>query len=159
MKERKESNAGVPYEVPVFRLQLVQDGTAEVSPMVRPDDVALHLRDVAASDREMMVAIFLDAKNRPIGRHVVSVGTVNATPVQPRDVFRAALVAGAVNALILAHNHPSGDVTPSRDDADVTRQVSRAGALLGIKLLDHVVLAPDGSHWSFRDRQPDCIEG
>lgn len=156
---KREVNDSASYEVPVFRLQLVQDGTAEVSPMVGPADVARHLRDVAVSDREMMVALFLDAKNRPIGRHVVSVGTVNATPVQPRDVFRAALVAGAVNAVILAHNHPSGDVTPSRDDADVTRQVSRAGVLLGIKLLDHIVLAPDGSHWSFRDHQPDCIEG
>ena len=153
------SNESDPYAIPVYRLQLVQEGTADVSPLTAPADVARHLSEIAAADREHMVALFLDTKNRPIGRHLVSVGTVNSTPVQPRDVFRAALVAGAVNGIILAHNHPSGDVTPSRDDDDVTRQVARAGALIGIRLLDHVVLAPDGSHFSYRDSRPGCIEG
>ena len=148
-----------PYSIPVYRLQLVQDGTAEVSPLTSPADVARHLGDVATSDREQMVALFLDTKNRPIGRHLVSVGTVDSTPVQPRDVFRAALVAGAVNGLILVHNHPSGDVTPSRCDDEVTRLIAKAGTLLGIRLLDHVVLAPDGSHFSYRDCRPDCVEG
>ena len=152
------SQKSEPYAIPVYRLQLVQEGTADVSPLTAPADVARHLSEIAAADREHMVALFLDTKNRPIGRHLVSVGTVNSTPVQPRDVFRAALVAGAVKGLILAHNHPSGDVTPSRDDDDVTRQVARAGALIGIRLLDHVVLAPDGSHFSYHDRRPDCIE-
>jgi DNA repair protein RadC len=154
---RKEDAA--PYAIPVYRLRLVQDGTADVSPLTAPADVARHLGDVATSDREQMVALFLDTKNRPIGRHLVSVGTVDSTPVQPRDVFRAALVAGAVNGIILAHNHPSGDVTPSRCDDEVTRLIARAGTLLGIRLLDHVVLAPDGSHFSYRDRRPDCVEG
>jgi DNA repair protein RadC len=148
-----------PYSIPVYRLRLVQDGTAEVSPLTSPTDVARHLGDVASSDREQMVALFLDTKNRPIGRHLVSVGTVDSTPVQPRDVFRAALVAGAVNGIILAHNHPSGDVTPSRCDDEVTRLIARAGTLLGVRLLDHVILAPDGSHFSYRDRRPDCVEG
>ena len=152
------SQKSEPYTIPVYRLQLVQEGTADVSPLTAPADVARHLGDIAAADREHMVALFLDTKNRPIGRHLVSVGTVNATPVQPRDVFRAALVAGAVNGVILAHNHPSGDVTPSRDDDDVTRLVARAGALIGIGLLDHVILAPDGSHFSYRDRRPEYIE-
>jgi len=154
---RKEDAA--PYAIPVYRLRLVQDGTAEVSPLTAPADVARHLGDVAASDREQMAALFLDTKNRPVGRHLVSVGTVDSTPVQPRDVFRAALVAGAVNGIILAHNHPSGDVTPSRCDDEVTRLIARAGTLLGIRLLDHVVLAPDGGHFSYRDRRPDCLEG
>jgi DNA repair protein RadC len=143
----------------VYRLRLVQDGTADVSPLTAPADVARHLGDVATSDREQMVALFLDTKNRPIGRHLVSVGTVDSTPVQPRDVFRAALVSGAVNGLILVHNHPSGDVTPSRCDDEVTRLIAKAGTLLGIRLLDHVILAPDGSHFSYRDRRPDCVEG
>ena len=147
------------YPVPVYRLQLVEDGTANVSPLTTPAEVAMHLGEIAAADREHMVALFLDTKNRPIGRHLVSVGTVNATPVQPRDVFRAALVAGAVNALILSYNHPSGDVTPSREDDESTRAIARSGKLLGISLLDHVILAPDGSHFSYRDRRPDCLEG
>ena len=158
-KKTTRKGDAAPYSIPVYRLRLVQDGTAEVSPLVSPADVARHLGDVATSDREQMVALFLDTKNRPIGRHLVSVGTVDSTPVQPRDVFRAALVSGAVNGLILVHNHPSGDVTPSRCDDEVTRLIARAGTLLGVRLLDHVVLAPDGSHFSYRDRRPDCLEG
>ncbi len=158
-KKTTRKGDAAPYSIPVYRLRLVQDGTAEVSPLVSPADVARHLGDVATSDREQMVALFLDTKNRPIGRHLVSVGTVDSTPVQPRDVFRAALVGGAVNGIILAHNHPSGDVTPSRCDDEVTRLIARAGTLLGVRLLDHVVLAPDGSHFSYRDRRPDCLEG
>jgi len=158
-KKTAHKGDAVPYSIPVYRLRLVQDGTAEVSPLTSPADVARHLGDVASSDREQMVALFLDTKNRPIGRHLVSVGTVDSTPVQPRDVFRAALVAGAVNGIILAHNHPSGDVTPSRCDDEVTRLIAKAGTLLGIRLLDHVILGPDGSHYSYRDRRPDCVEG
>ena len=158
-KKTTRKGDAAPYSIPVYRLRLVQDGTAEVSPLVSPADVARHLGDVATSDREQMVALFLDTKNRPIGRHLVSVGTVDSTPVQPRDVFRAALVSGAVNGLILVHNHPSGDVTPSRCDDEVTRLIARAGTLLGVRLLDHVILAPDGSHFSYRDRRPDCVEG
>ena len=158
-KKTAHKGDAVSYSIPVYRLRLVQDGTAEVSPLTSPADVARHLGDVATSDREQMVALFLDTKNRPIGRHLVSVGTVDSTPVQPRDVFRAALVAGAVNGIILAHNHPSGDVTPSRCDDEVTRLIARAGTLLGIRLLDHVILAPDGGHFSYRDRRPDCVEG
>ena len=159
MKKCMENECEGPYVIPVYRLQLVQDGTAEASPLVAPADVARHLGDIAAADREHMVALFLDTKNRPNVRHIISVGTVNSTPVQPRDVFRAALVSGAVNGIILAHNHPSGDVMPSRDDDEVTRLVARAGALLGIRLLDHVVVAPSGLHFSYRDSRPGCIEG
>jgi DNA repair protein RadC len=158
-KKTTRKGDAAPYSIPVYRLRLVQDGTADVSPLTAPADVARHLGDVATSDREQMVALFLDTKNRPIGRHLVSVGTVDSTPVQPRDVFRAALVSGAVNGLILVHNHPSGDVTPSRCDDEVTRLIAKAGTLLGIRLLDHVILAPDGSHFSYRDRRPDCVEG
>ena len=158
-KKAARKGDAAPYSIPVYRLRLVQDGTAEVSPLTSPAEVARHLGDVASSDREQMVALFLDTKNRPIGWHLVSVGTVDSTPVQPRDVFRAALVSGAVNGLILVHNHPSGDVTPSRCDDEVTRLIARAGTLLGVRLLDHVILAPDGSHFSYRDRRPDCVEG
>jgi DNA repair protein RadC len=157
-KTRRDGAGEAPYSIPVYRLRLVQDGTAEASPLTAPADVARHLGDIAAADREHMVALFLDTKNRPIGRHLVSVGTVDATQAQPRDVFRAALVAGAVNGVILAHNHPSGDVTPSREDDELTRGIARAGALLGVRLIDHVILAPDGGHFSYRDSRPDCIE-
>jgi len=154
-KDSREQ-AGRPYAVPVYRLQLVQDGTAEMSALCGPADVARYLKDIAAADREHIVALFLDAKNRPIGRHLVGVGTVNAAPAGPGDVFKAALLANAVS-LILIHNHPSGDLTPSKEDDDLTRRIARAGALLGIRLVDHVILAPDGNYFSYKDSRPDCI--
>ncbi|MDQ1257333.1 MAG: repair protein RadC [Candidatus Hydrogenedentes bacterium] len=139
-----------PYTIPVYRLQLVHEGDVEATAVRGPGDLAAHLKDIAQADREHVVCIHLDTKNRPIGRQVVSVGTLNASLVHPREVFKAALLANA-NAIAMVHNHPSGDLSPSRDDDDLTRNIARAGALLGIKLLDHVILAPDGSHFSYRD--------
>jgi len=151
----------IPYTIPVYKLQLVQEGTAATMPVTGPAELAFHLKEIATADREHMVVIFLDTKNRPIGRQVVSIGTLNATLVHPREVFKAALIAGGsgANAVILGHNHPSGDLTPSREDDDVTRKIARAGALLCIPLLDHVILSPDGSFYSYKNERPDCLDG
>ena len=153
---KRDPNA---YTIPVYRLQLVQEGTVETAAVTGPADLALHLRDIAAADREHMVAVFLDTRNRPIGRQVVSVGTLNATLVDARGVFRAALLNGAASGVAIGHNHPSGDLSPSRDDDDVTRRIARAGELLGVKLIDHVILAPDGRHFSSKDQRPEFLEG
>ena len=151
----------IPYTIPVYKLQLVQEGTATAMPVTGPAELAFHLKEIARADREHMVVIFLDTKNRPIGRQVVSIGTLNATLVHPREVFKAALIAGGsgANAVILTHNHPSNVLTPSREDDDVTRKIARAGALLCIPLLDHVILAPDGSFHSYKDSQPEYLDG
>lgn len=92
--------------------------------------------------------LFLDAKNRLIADEVQGTGTVNHTAVYPREVVRRALEVGAT-AIIMVHNHPSGDPTPSRADVDMTEQVRDAGKLLGITLHDHVVITRSG-HESFR---------
>jgi DNA repair protein RadC len=145
----------------VYKLKLVREGRVKTMSVTGPAELAFHLKEIATADREHMVVIFLDTKNRPIGRQVVSIGTLNATLVHPREVFKAALIAGGsgANSIILAHNHPSGDLTPSRDDDDITRKITRAGALLCIPLLDHIILAPDGSFYSYKDNRPDCLNG
>jgi len=148
----------VQYKIPVYRLQLVQEGHTTTSPVTGPAEIAVHLKEVATSDREQMVVIFLNTKNRPIGQQVVSIGTLNATLVEPREVFKGALLANA-NSVILAHNHPSGDLTPSPDDNAVTQRIARAGMLLNIRLLDHVILAPDGGFHSYKERQPEYLDG
>ena len=149
------------YTIPVYKLQLVQEGTVKTMPVTGPAELAFHLKEIATADREHMVVIFLDTKNRPIGRQVVSIGTLNATLVHPREVFKAALIAGGsgANSVSLAHNHPSGDLTPSREDDDVTRKIARAGALLCIPLLDHIILAPDGSFYSYKSDRPEYLDG
>ena len=147
------------YTIPVYKLQLVQEGTVETTAITAPADLAFHLKEIATADREHMVVIFLDTKNRPIGRQIVSIGTLNATLVDARGVFRTALLNGATNSITIAHNHPSGDLTPSRDDDDITRRIARAGRLLGVTLLDHLILAPDGRYFSYKDQRPELLNG
>jgi DNA repair protein RadC len=95
--------------------------------------------------------LLLDTKNRVLRTTLVSVGTLDASIVHPREVFRAAASAGAA-ALVLFHNHPSGDPTPSADDVALTRRIVRAGELMGINVLDHVIVAESRFH-SLRERE------
>ncbi len=85
------------------------------------------------------MVITMNTKNRVIQKHLVSIGTVNSALVHPRECYRTAILDGAA-ALILAHNHPSGDPTPSSEDIKITRQLIRAGEVMGIKVLDHVIV-------------------
>jgi DNA repair protein RadC len=147
------------YTIPVYKLQLVQEGSVTTAPVTGPADLAFHLKEIATADREHMVVIFLDTKNRPIGRQIVSIGTLNATLVDARGVFRAALLNGATNSIAIVHNHTSGSLEPSRDDDAVTRRIARAGNLLGVKVLDHIILAPDGRHFSYKDQRPELLNG
>ena len=97
---------------------------------------------LAHADREVCVAAFVDTKHRLLDVSIVSVGSLDHTFMAPREVFRDALLANA-SALVLAHNHPSGDPDPSRDDELVTRRLVRAGELVGIEVLDHLVVGGD----------------
>lgn len=89
--------------------------------------------------QEHLVLLMLNTKNRKIGDVVLSKGSVNAALISPRDIFLEALRHDAVN-IILLHNHPSGDPTPSGDDLEVTANVARLGKMLGIRLLDHIII-------------------
>lgn len=97
---------------------------------------------LARRDRERCVAALLDTKHRLIDLVTVSVGSVDHTFMGPREVYRDALLANA-SALVLGHNHPSGDPQPSRDDEILTRRLVRAGELIGVELLDHLVVGGD----------------
>ena len=115
-------------------------------------DVVQLVRALIAEDpREHFVAVYLDVKHVPIAVHVVSIGTVSASTVHPREVFGPALAASA-SRVIVAHNHPSGDPTPSPEDRLVTDRLRAAGELLGVGLLDHIVLGA-GRFFSFTDDQ------
>src|SRR5207302_8829691 len=102
-------------------------------------------------DREVFLALVLDGKNQLLGFNQVSVGSLSAALVHPREVFKAAILANAA-AIILVHNHPSGDPEPSPEDRAITGRLKEAGELLGIKVLDHVVIG-DGRYVSFADQQ------
>jgi len=100
-------------------------------------------------DREQFLAVLLDGRHHVIGFHVVAVGTLTAALVHPREVFKAAILASA-GAIVLVHNHPSGDPEPSAEDRALTERLTKAGELMGIEVIDHVVIG-DGSFRSLAD--------
>jgi DNA repair protein RadC len=115
-----------------------------------PQDAAeLLLDEMRFLHKEHFVCIFLNTKNHLIAKETMSIGTLNASIVHPREVYRAAIERGAASIICL-HNHPSGDPTPSREDIDLTVRLDEAGKLLGIDLLDHIVIGD--SRWiSFKE--------
>jgi len=135
---------------PIFRVQLVRENRSERMTLDGPVDAARILCSYLENeDREHFVSMMLDVKNRVIGIHTVSIGNLNAAIVSPREVFKAAILANAAS-IIVAHNHPSGDVTPSPEDIQVTKTLQQAGKLLDIEVLDHVIVGEDGAHTSLR---------
>jgi DNA repair protein RadC len=99
---------------------------------------------------EHFVLMVLDSRRRVIGINEVSVGTLSASLVHPREVFRAAILLNGA-AVIVSHNHPSGDPSPSSEDREATRRLQRAGELLGIPVADHIVIGERGGFFSFRE--------
>lgn len=106
---------------------------------------------MATSKKEHFVVLFLDGRRKVIGHEVVSIGTLTATLVHPREVFAPALVARA-SSILVAHNHPSGDPEPSHEDIMLTKRLQEAGRLLGVQVDDHLVLAGAGAFCSMRQK-------
>ena len=116
-----------------------------------PQDVAAYLLPrFGAGSVERFGVVLLDTKHRVLRATVLSVGTLDASLVHPREVFGAAAAAGAA-ALVLFHNHPSGDPTPSADDVALTARLVDAGELMGIDVVDHLVLG-DVEYYSFKEK-------
>jgi DNA repair protein RadC len=114
------------------------------SPIRSAEDVHRHLHPrLRHLPHELFLVLLLDGRHRLIRHEVVSQGTLTASLVHPREVFRPALREPAA-ALVLVHNHPSGDPTPSAEDREVTQRLARAGEILGVRVLDHVVVAERG---------------
>jgi len=102
-------------------------------------DVYEYLQDMRTLPKEHMRGLYLNSHNRILRDEVITIGTVNASMVHPREVFRPAIECNAA-ALILAHNHPSGEAQPSAEDVEITAQLVKAGKILGINILDHVII-------------------
>ena len=134
-----------PYRVSVIREHT--DRYAKVDSSRAVNDIAKDLLSDAASER--FLVFFLDSKNKLLGFYEASVGSLNQSVVHPRDIYRAAVIKGA-NAVIFAHNHPSGDPAPSKDDHEATKRLVDSGKILGIRVLDSLVIG-DESYYSFAD--------
>jgi DNA repair protein RadC len=130
--------------------RLWPDGDA--APLVRGTEQVFDLtRDIRGANREHFVGFYLNSRHQVLRRDIISIGSLNASMVHPREVYLPAIALSAAS-LVLAHNHPSGDPTPSEEDLAITRRLHEAGRLLGIELVDHVVVARD-AFASFRERR------
>lgn len=122
------------------------------APIRGPDDVlAVVGRQLRKEQREHFLVLLLNARHEVLRRETISIGSLNASIVHPREVFKPAVLESAAS-IILVHNHPSGDAEPSEEDLSITKRLVQAGELLGIQVLDHVVIAARGVV-SFRARQ------
>ncbi len=107
--------------------------------LLSPKDVWDELKDIRDNKKEHFVIFFLDARNQEIKREIISVGSLNANLVHPREVFEPA-VRHLAAQVIIAHNHPSGDPEPSEDDLEITKRLVEAGKILGIEVVDHIIV-------------------
>ncbi len=113
-------------------------------PVLRtPREVYEATADLRVQRREHFLGLYLNTRNRLLARETISVGSLNASIVHPREVFEPALRLGAASVVVV-HNHPSGETDPSEDDLCITRRLAEAGEILGITLLDHVIVAGPG---------------
>ena len=145
-----------PYRVPVYRVTLVRESRLpHAQPQLRSSrDAALLSRQYLGEvDREHFMVAMLDQKHKVICINTVSMGSLTASVVHPRKVFKPAILSNAA-ALLCCHNHPSGAPQPSQEDRALTKRLVDVGKLLGIALLDHIILG-DGSeaYYSFADEQ------
>ncbi len=114
-----------------------------------PQDAVDQVAEIRRLKKENFVLLCLNARNQVIHRETVSVGTLNASLVHPREVFQIALERSAAS-IILAHNHPSGDSSPSEEDLEITRRMVEAGQVMGIEVLDHIIVGTRG-HTSLKE--------
>lgn len=144
------------HYVPVYRVELVHEAAISIPlPQLRTSQDAANLfrRYLGPVDREHFLVALLDRKNRVIGINTVSIGSLTASVVHPRECFKPAILSNAA-AIIVAHNHPSGDPQPSQEDRTLTYRLYKAGQLLGIEVLDHIVLGGGTPpYFSFADNE------
>lgn len=118
--------------------RLLKDKQTEI--LLSPRDVWENLHDIRDNKKEHFVVFYLDARNQKIQREIISIGILNANLIHPREVFEPAILHTAAQILI-AHNHPSGEIKPSDDDIEVTKRLVEAGKILGIEIIDHVIVS------------------
>jgi len=132
----------------VYRLEVVRTKIAEPeAPVSSPGEVAKRYAHLERYDRERLIRVDLDNRNRMIGEEIVSIGVADGAMVSPREVFRGALLNSASRIIVL-HNHPSGDPTPSNEDRVVMKALVEAGKLLAVPLMDFVIIGEGGRYWS-----------
>ena len=128
------------YKIPQIKLAIIREPGSQPMPSIRtPMDLEQYLEPMKYMSEENFLALHLNVHHEIIGFHIVSQGSLSASLVHPREVFKAALLSNAY-CIVVAHNHPSGSTCPSSDDRATTRQLVRAGEIIGVPILDHLIV-------------------
>ena len=133
-------------ELNLVSLRIVKEASLreQYGKVSSPADVrALVQSIIGSNDRESFGVICLDTKNQPTNISIVSIGTLNSSMVHPREVFKTAILSNSAG-IILFHNHPSGNTSPSNSDIEITKQLEEVGQIIGIKVIDHLIVAEEG---------------
>lgn len=147
IKESKATQISACFEI---ARRLESFNSVEKPKISSPEDVYRRLFPrMREQKKEMFIELCLDTKNQILREEVISIGSLNANVVHPREVFKLALTESAAH-IIVAHNHPSGDPTPSREDIEITKKLVETGNIMGITVLDHVIIG-DGRHFSMKE--------
>ncbi|AJG96778.1 DNA repair protein RadC [Clostridium beijerinckii] len=101
-------------------------------------------------DREKMIVCCLNTKNEPTNISVVSVGSLNSSIVHPREVFKTAIISNSAS-VIIAHNHPSGNAEPSKEDINITNRIKESGKIIGIEMIDHIIIGEGNNYTSLKE--------
>ncbi len=147
IKESKAAQIAACFEI-ARRLEAFSE---EAKPVIHsPEDVYRRIYPgLRGQKKERFIELCLDTKNQVIKEDIISIGSLNANIVHPREVFKTALAESAAH-IIVAHNHPSGDPAPSKEDIEITRKLVETGKIMGIEVLDHIIIG-EGRHFSMKE--------
>ena len=155
------TNYGLSFSTAMVQLPLMvrESGAGSAAKIRTPDDIKQMCSDMVDLAQESFQVICLNAQNKATDRVLVTLGVLDASMVHPREVFRTAITRSAA-AVVLVHNHPSGDCTPSAEDIRITRQLVDAGKIIDIKVIDHCVIGrgEDGAAAVMSMRESGLVE-
>ena len=155
MEVSTKDDTNIPAKrINIVSIKMVREGSMlyNIRKISSPRDALdLGRQFIQDSDREELIACCLDTKNQPTSINVVSIGSLNSSIVHPREVFKVAILSNAAS-IILFHNHPSGDPTPSSEDINVTNRLKEVGKLIGIDVIDHIVIGSENSYCSLKEK-------
>ena len=143
---------GNPNELQVVNIRMVKEPSLYSEDRITcPEDAVKAIaKDLATYDREVFAVLNLKTNGQPINLNICSMGTLDASVVSPREVFKSCILSNS-SGFIALHNHPSGSITPSQEDKDVTKRVLSCSELLGVKMLDHIIIGGEtGNIFSFK---------
>ena len=138
MSRKQQSELGLSF---LCRIPIARDGGKSIR---TPEDVASEMVEIRDAAQEIFAVLYLNTRNHLLDRKVIGIGVTDCCLVHAREVFRPAILSLSV-AIVLCHNHPSGDPSPSAEDIRLTRQLIQAGQVIGIKVMDHIILGRPSS--------------